>query len=177
MPRQPARSARGESGNSEGEGAGPPPLRPFGLVLHHDGRWSHEGQPIRNRRIREKFDRSVRYLPEQGKYVVQVGRFRGEIEVEEAGFFVRDVDLAGGELVLSDGSQDAFDLESLRVSELDGAYLCTVKRELVPGGLPARFTHAAQAELLSAVDETEEGPVIRLEGRLRRMPPLQWKDA
>ena len=25
---------------------GAPPLRPFGLVLHHDGRWSHEGQPI-----------------------------------------------------------------------------------------------------------------------------------
>ncbi len=104
--------------------------------------------------------------------MVQVGRFRGEIEVEEAGFFVRDVDLDQGGVALSDGSRDAFDLESLRVSELDGAYLCTVKRELVPGGLPARFTHAAQAELLAAVDESEEGPVIRVEGRLRPMPPL-----
>ena len=172
MPPEPAKSARGESQTSEGEGAGPPPLRPFGLVLHHDGSWTHEGQPILNRRIREKFDGSVRYLPEEGKYVVQIGRFRGEIEVEEAGFFVRDVDLARGGVVLSDRSRDAFDLESLRVSELDGAYLCTVKRELEPGGLPARFTHAAQAELLAAVDETEEGPVIRLQGRLRRMPPL-----
>ena len=172
MPREPAPSARGESQTSEGEGAGPPRLRPFGLVLHHDGSWTHEGQPILNRRIREKFDGSVRYLPEEGKYVVQVGRFRGEIEVEEAGFFVRDVDLARGRVVLSDRSRDAFDLESLRVSELDGAYLCTVKRELVPGGLPARFTHAAQAELLAAVDETEEGPVIRLQGRMRRIPPL-----
>jgi len=172
MPRQPTASARGEPQTSEREGEGPPPLRPFGLVLHHDGSWTHEGQPILNRRIRERFDRSVRYLPEQGKYVVQIGRFRGEIEVEEAGFFVRDVDLARGGVALSDGSRDAFDLASLRVSELDGAYLCTVKRELVPGGLPARFTHAAQAELLAAVDETEQGPVIRLEGRLRRMPPL-----
>ena len=172
MPRQLAASARGEPQTSERKGEGPPPLRPFGLVLHHDGSWTHEGQPILNRRIRERFDRSVRYLPEQGKYVVQIGRFRGEIEVEEAGFFVRDVDLARGGVALSDGSRDAFDLASLRVSELDGAYLCTVKRELVPGGLPARFTHAAQAELLAAVDETEQGPVIRLEGRLRRMPPL-----
>jgi hypothetical protein len=171
MPRERATSARGESQTSEGESAGPPPLRPFGLVLHRDGSWTHQGQPILNRRIRERFDRSVRYLPEHEKYVVQVGRFRGEIEVEEAGFFVRDVDLARGGVVLSDRSRDAFDLESLRLSELDGAYLCTVKRELVPGGLPARFTHAAQAELLAAVDETEEGPVIRLEGRLRRMPP------
>jgi len=176
MPREPATSARGEPQTSEREGEGPPPLRPFGLVLHHDGSWTHEGQPILNRRIRERFDRSVRYLPEQGKYVVQIGRFRGQIEVEEAGFFVRDVDLASVWVALSDGSRDAFDLASLRVSELDGAYLCTVKRELVPGGLPARFTHAAQAELLAAVDETEEGPVIRLGGRLRPMPPLHWRD-
>jgi hypothetical protein len=171
-PREPARSARGEAETSEREGAGPPPLRPFGLVLHHDGRWTHEGQPILNRRIREKFDRSVRYLPDQAKYVVQVGRFRGEIEVEEAGFFVRDVDLDRAGVILSDGSRDALDLESLRVSGLDGAYLCTVKRELAPGGLPARFTHAAQAELLTAVEDGEEGPMIRLGGRLRPMPSL-----
>ena len=42
---------------------GPPPLRPFGLVLHHDGRWTHEGVPVTNRRLREAFDRSVRFLP------------------------------------------------------------------------------------------------------------------
>jgi hypothetical protein len=179
MPREPTTSARGESRTAQtadGGGASPPPLRPFGLVLHHDGRWSHEGQPILNRRIREKFDVSVRYLPDQRKYVVQIGRFRGEIEVEEAGFFVRDVDLARGEVLLSDGSRDPLDLESLRLSELDGAYLCTVKRELMTGGLPARFTHAAQAELLAAVDETAEGPAIRLGGKLRPMPLLDRKE-
>jgi hypothetical protein len=170
MPREPAASARGESRTSGG--AGPPPLEPFGLVLHHDGRWTHQGQPISNRRIREKFDVSVRYLPDEAKYVVQVGRFRGEIEVEEAGFFVRDVDLERGEVALSDRSRDRLDLGSLRHSELDGAFLCTVKRELVPGGLPARFTHAAQAELLSAVDDGADGPVVRIGGRLLPMPQL-----
>lgn len=172
MPREPAASARGDSQASEDASSGPPPLRPFGLVLHHDGSWTHQGQPIANRRIREKFDGSVRYLPEGGKYVVQVGRFRGEIEVEEAGFFVRDVDLDRGEVALSDRSRDALDLESLRLSELDGAFLCTVKRGLVPDGLPARFTHAAQAELLNAVDAAADGPVIRIEGRLQPMPSL-----
>ena len=68
--------------------AGPPPLQPFGLRLHHDGRWSHEGQPILNRRLREHFDKSVRYLPDEGKFVVTLRAFRGEIEVEEAAFFV-----------------------------------------------------------------------------------------
>jgi hypothetical protein len=177
MPREPAGSARGESRTSGDRGAGPPPLEPFGLVLHHDGSWTHQGEPILNRRIRERFDRSVRYLPEEGKYVVQVGRFRGEIEVEEAGFFVRDLDLGRGEVTLSDRSRDWLDLESLRLSELDGAYLCTVKRALVPGGLPARFTHAAQAELLNAVVATAGGPMIRLRDRLRTMPSLQRVDS
>ena len=105
--------------------------------------------------------------------MVQVGRFRGEIEVEEAGFFVRDLDLAEGDVILSDGSRDALDLSSLRTSDRDGAILCTVKCGLLSGGLPARFTHAAQAELLGAVEESTEGPVIRLAGRRQPMPPLR----
>ena len=45
------------------------PLRPFGLVLHHDGRWTHQGHPILNRKIREVFDRSVRFLPDEERFV------------------------------------------------------------------------------------------------------------
>ena len=62
----------------------PPPLTPFGLRLHHDGRWTHEGMPLLNRKLRAAFDRSVRYLPDEAKYVVQLRHFRGEIDVEEA---------------------------------------------------------------------------------------------
>ena len=72
---------------------GPPPLRPFGLVLHHDGRFSHEGEPIRHRKLREHFERSVEYLADEQKFIVRLGHFRGQIEVEEAGFFVRTVEL------------------------------------------------------------------------------------
>ncbi len=151
---------------------GPPPLRPFGLVLHHDGRWSHEGQPIRHARLRAAFDRSVRYLADEGKYVVQLGRFRGEIEVEEAAFFVREVDLEAGQLRLSDGSREALDAATLRLSPRDAALLCTVKRALAPGGLPARFTGPAHAELLQAAVETAEGPALRVGGRLVPLPPL-----
>jgi hypothetical protein len=154
---------------------GPPPLRPFGLRLHHDGRWSHEGQPIRHARLRAAFDRSVRFLPEEGsagKYVVQLGRFRGEIEVEEAAFFVRELELATGTLRLSDGTREALDPASLRVSPLDGALLCRVKRALAPAGLPARFLPAAQSELLLAVEETAHGHALRMAGALRPLPPL-----
>lgn len=152
---------------------GPPPLRPFGLVLHHDGRWSHEGQPIRNRKLREHFDRSVDYLPVEHKHVVRLGHFRGEIEVEEAGFFVREVDLDAGEVLLSDGSRAPLDVASLDTSDIDGALLCRVKHDLEPSGLLARFTHAAQAELLGAVDEGEGGTLmLLLAGDRVRLPEI-----
>jgi hypothetical protein len=152
--------------------AGPPPLAPFGLVLHHDGRWAHEGQPVRNRKLRALFDRSVRYLADERKYVVQVQRYRGEIEVEEAGFFVREFDPESGEVALSDGGREALDIARLSVSERDGALLCRVKFELAAGGLPARFSHAAQAEFMNAVEASGERASVRIAGRLRPLPPL-----
>ncbi len=141
-----------------GTRAGPPPLEPFGLVLHHDGSWTHEGQPIRHAGLRQRFDRAVRYLPDEGVYVVQIGSYRGQIEVEEAAFFVRDVDLARARLRLSDGSEAPLEPRSVRPSPHDGALLCTVKRELDARGLPARFGLAPHAELLQAVEAGEGGP-------------------
>ena len=150
---------------------GPPPLRPFGLVLHHDGSWTHQGQPFRNRKLREKFDVSVRYLAEAGGvHVVQIGRFRGLVEVEEAGFFVQDLDLAAGRLRLSDGSTDALVVSTLTTSAIDGALLCRVKCALCEGGLLARFSHRAQAEFMNAVDDTGKG--IEVAGEVVALPAL-----
>jgi hypothetical protein len=148
-----------------------PPLRSFGLVLHHDGSWSHEGQPFRNRRLREKFDRSVRYLPDEGgAYVVQSGRFRGLIDVEEAGFFVDDIDLSQALVRLSDSTSDKLDVATLVTSPLDGALLCRVKRDLEGGGLIARFSHRAQAEFMNAIDDTGTG--IDVGGQTVNLPAL-----
>ena len=129
-----------------------PRLIPFGLVLHHDGKWSHEGQPILNRRLREKFDRSVVYLANQGKFVVQVGRFKGEIEVEEAAFFVRMVDLPKGELKISDGTMERLDASTLHWSRIDGALLCKIGRPGSTEGVLARFDHSPHAELLLSIE-------------------------
>ena len=46
---------------------------------------------------------------DEGKYVVQIGRYRGEIEVEEAGFFVREFDAEAGRVRLSDGATEPLD--------------------------------------------------------------------
>ena len=158
--------------DSAASGAGDAPLRASGLRLHHDGRWSHEGAPIRNARLRELFDRSVRYLPEARAYALQVGRFRARIEVEEAAFFVRSFEAGSGEIALSDGSCETLEVASLRSSTRDGALLCTVKRGLRPEGVPARFQHAAQAELLNAVQDEPEGPCLRVRHETLQLPAL-----
>lgn len=151
----------------------PPPLRPFGLRLHRDGRFSHDGQAIRNAKLRALFERSVRFLPEEGVYVVRVGQFRGQVEVEEAGFFVRSVDPPSGTLRLSDGTDEALELSSLRTSDHDpDVLLCTVKRDLVPEGLAARFTPTAQAELLLGVEAGPGGLEIEWGGRREPFPAL-----
>jgi hypothetical protein len=154
------------------EPVGPPPLAPFGLRLHHDARWSHGGQPILHRRLREHFDKSVVYLPGERKYAVTLRRFRGEIEVEEAAFFVRSFDAASGRIALSDRSEETLDPASLALSTIDGALLCRVKRELAPGGLLARFAQSAHAELMQAVEEGEGGLALRIQGRLHPIPDL-----
>jgi len=158
--------------DSAAEGAGPPALEPFGLILHHDARWSHEGEPIRNRKLRERFDRAVVYLPDESKYVVRIGHFRGEIEVEEAGFFVRSVDLEKGTVRLSDGHDEPLDVASLTSSSIDSALICRVKHDLAPEGLPARFMHAAQAELLDAVEEEGAGYVLPISDERVALPEL-----
>ncbi len=182
------RAQQGESG-AEGEArivheidaanvtaeAGPPPLRSFELVLHHDGSWTHEGHPFRNRKLRQKFDTSVSFLSGEGPdggdaHVVQIGRFRGLIDVEEAGFFVEDIDLHAGTVRLSDRSTDVLDVSSLSTSEIDGALLCRVKRDLAPDGVLARFTHRAQSEFMNAVDDTGTG--IAVGGERVTLPEL-----
>jgi hypothetical protein len=140
--------------------------------LHHDGHWTHEGHPITHAKLREHFDHSVVYLPEEQKYVVTLRHFRGEITVEEAAFFVRAFAPGSGRIALSDRSEEILDAATLSVSSIDGALLCRVKRDLSPGGLPARFRQAAQADLLHAVDAGPDGMRVRIGGEWRALPEL-----
>ena len=141
-------------------------------MLHHDGSWTHEGNPITHAKLRAHFDRNVRYLPEDRKYVVTLRHFRGEIAVEEAAFFVRAFEPGSALISLSDRSEETLDTATLAPSPIDGALLCRVKRDLAPGGLLARFTHPAQADLLQAVDPSPSGLRLRVGGVWRDLPDL-----
>lgn len=149
---------------------GPPPLAPFGLVLHHDGSWTHEGQPIGNRKLREAFDRGVVYAAREGVFVVHLQHFRAQIEVEEAPFFVRMLDTDSGEVFLSDDTREFLEVSSLELSSRDGALLCRVKRDLVREGIWARFNHAAQSAFMNAVEFAADGATLRLRSHSERLP-------
>jgi len=60
----------------------------------------------------------------------------------------------------------------LHTSPGDGALLCRVKRGLVAAGLLARFSHAAQAEFLHALEDGERGPLLRIGGIQYPLPDL-----
>ena len=147
-----------------------PPLEPLGLTLHHDGSWTHEGQPIKHRKLRQAFDRGVVYAPEEGVFVVRLRHFRGQIEVEEAPFFVRTFEAQSGAIELSDHSRESLDISSLELSARDGALLCRVKRDLIPEGIWARFSHSAQADFMNAVHFADGGPELRLRGHCQPLP-------
>jgi hypothetical protein len=97
----------------------------------------------------------VRFAEEEGTFVVQIGPFRGWLDVEDTAFFVDSYDAASGELELSDLTREPLDAETLTADE-DEALRCRVKRRFA-----ARFTRAAQAELLAAVELEGDAVFVR----------------
>ena len=103
----------------------------------------------------------VRWAEPERTFVVQLGRFRGWLDVEDTAFFVDGYDAATGELELSDRTRESLDAATL-VADTDDALRCTVK-----GRFPARFTRAAQAELLAAVEVRGDEVWVRAGEALR----------
>lgn len=97
---------------------------------------------------------------------MQLGRFRARIEVEGTPFFVREFDACDGAIRLSDGTREPLRADTLRC-DADGALCCAVK-----GRFAARFTHAAQAELLAHADWVDSEAVLRIGGGIVRLPAL-----
>jgi len=117
---------------------------------------------VTHSRLARAFRRGVRFAEAEHTFVVQVGPFRGWLDVEDTAFFVDGYDQRTGELALSDETREPLDAASLR-ADPDGVLRCTVKSRF-----PARFTREAQAELFDAVED--EGDQLLLRAGSRRVP-------
>jgi hypothetical protein len=135
-------------------------------VLRRDGSFWHEGVRVTHPRLREAFRAGVRWADAERVFVVQLGRFRGWLDVEDTAFFVDAYDAATGELAISDRSREPLAAETLR-ADPDGVLRCRLAE-----GFAARFTRAAQAELLAAVEIAADGVCVRAGQRLARAPGL-----
>ena len=135
-------------------------------MLRRDGRFVHEGVLVSHPKLHAAFLKGVRFAEQEGVFIVQIGRFRGQIEVEDTPFWVRSYDPARGEIELSDESVEPIQPESLSIDPDE------VLRVLVRGRFPARFTHAAQAHLLDSLEERAGELRLRVGDRWAAIPAL-----
>lgn len=119
-------------------------------------RFRHEGQIVTHPRLHRVLLRGVRFSDQEGVFVVQVGPYRGQIEVEDTPFWVVAYDAESGEIQLTDGSSEPLDVQTLS-ADPDEVLRCRVK-----GRFPARFTHAGQAHLLDALELRGGTPGLRV---------------
>ncbi len=131
-------------------------------MLRRDGSFWHEGVRVTHPRLHDAFLAGVRWAEAESTFVVQLGVFRGWLEVEDTAFFVTAYDAQSGELELSDRSRERLAADTLAIDP-DQVLRCTVK-----GRFAARFTRAAQAHLLDAVESDGDALLVRAGGeRLR----------
>ena len=118
-------------------------------------------------RLARAFRRGVRWADAERTFVVQVGRFRGWLDVEDTAYFVDAWDERTGQLTLSDESREPLAAATL-TTDPDGVLRCTVKSRF-----PARFTRAAQAELLDAIEADGERLLLRSGSERVLLPSLR----
>jgi len=137
-----------------------------GLGIDEEGRFLHGGEPITHRRTLEVLWRSLQRAPD-GRYLVRVGRESAWVRLADAPYAVRGVAGEPPRLLLSDGSEEPFRPETLRLGR-DGVLRCLVK-----GDHRARFGRSAQVALGLAMDEDPASPsgfALRLDGRRIPVP-------
>jgi hypothetical protein len=132
-----------------------PPLRPTGIILRRDMTFWHEGVKVTHPKLYAAFLRGVDFAEEEGVFVVRVGHFRGQIEVEDTPYWVVAYDPGSGTIELTDRTEEPLRVETLSVDP-DEVFRCTVKSRF-----PARFTRQGQAHLLDNLEVRGDETVVR----------------
>jgi uncharacterized protein len=133
------------------------------IRLDAAGRFWHEGRKVDHPGLAAAFHSWIGRHPDDGRYILTNGYDWSYFTVEDAPYFVRALRIEPQRVVLllSDGTEEAWDPESTRIGP-DGALYATVKTEAPHGPFEAKFTQHAQASLAPALVEDEdaegEGP-------------------
>jgi hypothetical protein len=129
--------------------------------IDKDGRWYYEGEEITHRRTYLLYSRNL-IRDESGRILLQVGQERCPVEVEDAPYVVKTLNILhaedGGmkriELILNDESQELLSPETLRIGN-DNIPYCRVRN----GIFEARFSRNAYQLFLPHIQQAgPEGP-------------------
>lgn len=155
--------------------SGPPPFgkrwhtrEDSGIRLDAALRWWHDDEPIEHPKIIELFNTSL-VLDDDGRYQLRIGKDWCYVQVEEAAYEVRTVDVTEDERVsvrLSDRTAEALDPATLALGP-DGIFRCQVKG----GRARARFSRDAQYQLGELMEEGEGGRLFLRAGQRRTALP------
>ena len=134
-----------------------------GLRFDREGRFWHRGDLLEHARTVAALHRGLHRAPD-GRWAVRIGPEWAYVDVEDAGRFVRRMEIHGNELraQLADGEWVDLDATTLASGADDALYVRT------PDGERARLTRAAQLSLSDHL--REEGGAFSLELGGRRYP-------
>jgi uncharacterized protein len=149
----------------------PPPegrSRESTIRLDREGRFWHEDEPVTHPGMATAFASWITRHPDDGRFILTNGFDWTYFTVDDAPFFVRSLSVRGGRpwLLLSDGSEEALDPDTLRTGEQDALYALVKKR-----AFEARFTPAAQMALAPFIVEGSGGEaLLEVDGRRVAIP-------
>jgi hypothetical protein len=133
------------------------------ILLDAKGKFWHDGAPVEHAGLAAALRTWIRRHPIDGRYILSNGYDWTYFTVEDSPFFVDSLHVYDDRvtLVLSDGSEEQWDIASSRLSD-DGALYARVKRGSEVGLCEARFTPHALAALSPFLVEGESGPLVRI---------------
>ncbi len=133
------------------------------IRLDAEGTFFHEGVAVEHPRLAAAMHSWISRHPDDGRYILTNGYDWTYFTVEDAPFFVRSLREEGGRvlLVLSDGTEEAWEPSSTRVGP-SGALYARVKAEARGGPFEAKFTRHAQTQLAPMLVEEGGRPAVRM---------------
>jgi len=140
------------------------------IVLDKNGNWWHNGEPFKNRKIIDFFNKSIAKA-DDGIWVLQYDKYIYPITVEDVPIFITGVRFEGFSdfekviMNLSSGTEEILDVNTLVYR--NSTLYCTVGN----GEFPAKFMRSPAFHVLDRLDENNGHYYLTMCGR--RIPLKQ----
>jgi hypothetical protein len=144
----------------------PPPdgrSRESTIVLLSDGRFLHDGEPVRHEGMRRAFAGWIARHPQNGRFILNNGYDWCYLRVEDTPYFVTSIHATTEEqlsMELADGSQEPLDPHRLGV-RASGELCVRVKGD----AFVAKFSRVAQLAMAQYLSEDSTGRPVFSYGR------------